>query len=273
MKNRIPNFDEFLFESINEKKDLSPANIKQYNANANSVKALKSWSYKIKDANFTFKDMEYWGDVSRFFTFIENTNTNNAELVLNVNGSHDARVTISTYDNKFDMSASVNMNTLYFNIKKSQQLQYCIEADDKVAGFIELLNFLFKTYEEQISKFVKDKEGLQTLYVIKAGEIAPATGKTGHGWSIYDYPNGVLGATNGGSMMLWSAEGFKVGDKFKIVDDQTHKLITNEVEIVALIPATYKDFVAYSSRRGAEVPVRAFQKQTGRFRFTLYSIK
>ena len=230
MKNRIPNFDEFLVESesMNEKKELSPANIKQYGANPNSVKALKAWTYKIKDVTFTFKDMEYWGTDSSFFSFIQTERTDSAELTVTVNGSHDVRVTMSTYDNKFEMTSSGSMNTIYFNIKKSQQLQYCVEVEDKVAGFIELLNFLFKSNEEAIHRFIKDKESIRTLYVIKAGEIAPATGKTGHGWSIYDYPNGVLGATKGASMMmLWSAEGFKVGDKFKILDDQTHKLISN----------------------------------------------
>jgi hypothetical protein len=50
-------------------------------------------------------------------------------------------------------------------------------------------------------------------------------------------------------------------------------VLFNEVEIVALIPTTYQDFVEYSRRDGREIPVGRFNKQTGRGRYTLYSIK
>jgi hypothetical protein len=271
MKN-LRTFEEFINEElILEKKELSPANVKAYNANKNSVNALKKWTYKLKDIEAKFQDMEYFGQDSEFFEFINGKKQTVYYLTLNIGGIA-IRTTISYSDNELKFEQNPANNRIYLEFKQLHFLQYVDENEDKVLGFIDLLNFLFKNFENEIYEFISAKISLQTLYVIDAGKIAPGTGKTGHGWSIYDYPNGVLGATKYG-LMLWDAKGFKVGDKFKVLDDQTHKLVSNEVEIVDLIPATYKDFVNYCRQKGYEVPVAPFKKQTGSGRFTLYSIK
>lgn len=271
MKN-LRTYEEFVNEqALFEKKELSPANIKLYNANKNSVKLLKNWSYKIKDIEAKFNDMEYWGSTSNFFEFIDGK-LNTIRYMIKINDII-FNVDISLNDNKLDFDFHPPSNKMHFEIKKLNFLQYVDENEDKVLGFIDLLNFLFKNFKSEIYEMISNKLSLETLYVIKAGEIAPATGKTGHGWSIYDYPDGVLGVIKGSGMMLWQANGMKVGDKFKLLDDQTHKIVSNEVEILDLIPANYKDFVAYSRKMGREVPVAPFKKQTGRGRFTIYSIK
>jgi hypothetical protein len=281
MKN-LRTFEQFVNESFNqeklfEKKELSPANIKAYNANKNSVAKLKNWSYKLKDIEVKFKDLEYYSDKPLFFDFLNtgnglyNSSNTGFYMYFDIAGLI-VKSQIMCNKDKLDVHFYDHNNGIDFSIKKLNFLQYIDENEDKVLGFIDLLDFLFKNFESEIYEFISGKIGLETLYVIKAGEIAPATGKTGHGWSIYDYPDGVLGATKYG-MMLWNAKGFNVGDKFKILDDQTHKLIANEVEIIDLVPATYKDFVEYSRRNGREIPVAPFKKQTGRGRYTLYSIK
>jgi hypothetical protein len=274
MKN-LRTFEQFVNESFNEeklfeKKELSPANIKAYNANKNSVAKLKNWSYKLKDVEAKFRDMEYYGKESNFFDFLKTGNFI-SYMFLDIAGIN-MRIDISSRQEKLGVEFDASYNSIRFAIKKLDFLQYVDKNEDKVLGFIDLLDFLFKNFESEIYEFVSGKISLETLYVIDAGEIAPATGKTGHGWSIYDYPDGVLGATKGG-MMLWNAKGFKIGDKFKILDDQTRKLISNEVEIIDLIPATYQNFVEYSRKKGREIPVAAFKKQTGSGRYTLYSIK
>jgi hypothetical protein len=144
---------------------------------------------------------------------------------------------------------------------------------DKIAGFIELLNLLFQTFQNDIYQFIGELTGVETLYVIKAGDISPATGKTQHGWSIYDSPDSFLGVTKYRDVYFGVPSNLKPGTKFKIVDDQTHKVIETQVEIVEVVPCTYKDFVALSKRRGAKIPVGAYQKQPGTFSFRLYSIK
>jgi hypothetical protein len=257
---------------LREKKELSPTNVKTYNANKTSVNKLKSWTYKLKDIDVKFHDMEYYGDeASEFFEFINGKSTRIYYLRINIGGTI-VTTPISTHHDKLACKVDPESDYIYFDIKRTNYNQFIGKNADTVLGFIDLLDFLFKNFENEIYKFASSKRNLETLYVIKAGEIAPTTGKTGHGWSIYDFPNGVLGATKYG-MMLWDAKGMKVGDKFKLLDDQTHKLISNEVEIVDLIPAKYADFVQYSRKRGADIPVAAYKKQPGKFRFTLYSIK
>jgi hypothetical protein len=274
MKN-LKTFEQFVNESFNkektfEKKELSPANIKAHDANKNSVAKLKNWSYKLKDITAKFRDMEYYGADSDFFNFLGN-NFNLNYLFLDI-GDTNMRITISAKHEKLSVEYNASSNSIWFNIKQSHFFQYISGNEDKVLGFIDLLDFLFKNFESEIYGFASGKMNQETLYVIKAGEIAPATGKTGHGWSIYDYSDGILGAAKNGIMLL-NAKGMKVGDKFKILDDQTQKVLFNEVEIVALIPTTYQDFVEYSRRDGREIPVGRFNKQTGRGRYTLYSIK
>lgn len=277
MKN-LRTFEQFVnenAEALFEKKELSPANIKTYNANKNSAKALKNWSIKLKDYTVKFNDLEYYGTNSEFFEFINNVNNTKHidHFSVRVNDVVIS-IPISRKNNKSEIKFdSVYLPHIHFDIKDLEYLQYIDENEDKILGFIDLLNYLFKKYENEIYDFVDEKLNLQTLYVIKAGEIAPATGKTGHGWSIYDNPDGILGICKGTRKALWTANEMKVGDKFKLLDDQTHKVVSNEVEIEALIPATYKDYVAYSRKRGLEVPVAPFKKQTGSGRLILYSIK
>ena len=146
------------------------------------------------------------------------------------------------------------------------------EEEDKIGGFVKLLDFLFKKYENEVIEFFADKLNIPILYVIPVGEIAPTTGKTPHGWSIYDNPSGVLGILKTGGAVI-NATGMKVGDKFKLMDDQKRKEIRREVEIVDLVPCNYDSYVKYCRSKGLDVPVRAFQKQTGSGKIYLYSIK
>jgi hypothetical protein len=229
----LKTFEQFVNESFNkekllEKKELSPANIKAHGANKNSVAKLKNWSYKLKDITAKFRDMEYYGADSDFFNFLEN-NFNLNYLFLDI-GDTSMRITISAKHEKLSVEYNASSNSIWFNIKQSHFFQYIGGNEDKVLGFIDLLNFLFKNFESEIYGFASGKMNQETLYVIKAGEIAPATGKTGHGWSIYDYSDGILGATKNGIMLL-NAKGMKVGDKFKILDDQTQKCFLMKLKL------------------------------------------
>jgi hypothetical protein len=269
MKN-IQSFEDFVNEGkLFEKKTFSPANIKEYDVNKNSVNALKSWSYKIKDIEIKFTDSEYFGNKPDFFDFVNGTGRSLWYTRFKC-GDLDLNVTFDRWKNSLSIKLEAN-NYINFEIDENTFLRYVKLNDDKIIGFIDLLNFLFNKYSNEIYKYLSDKSGLQTLYVIKAGDISPSTGKTQHGWSIYD-KTAVLGVTKN-QAIFYNAEGMKVGDKFKIVDDQSHKLIFDEIEIIELVPTTYKDFVNLSKRKGAVLPVGAFQKQTGSFKFCLYSIK
>jgi hypothetical protein len=179
-----------------------------------------------------------------------------------------------TFDKKKSTSIKLGSNNhIDFEFDENTFLRHVKLNDDKILGFVDLLNFLFDKYSNEIYKYLSDKSGLETLYVIKAGEIAPATGKTQHGWSIYNNTkDAILGITKD-QAIFYNASGLKVGDKFKIVDDQSRKIIFDEIEILELVPATYNDFIKLSNRKGAEVPAAPFKKQTGNFRFVLYSIK
>jgi hypothetical protein len=272
MKN-IKTFEEFLSEGILlEKKTFSPANVKKYELNKRSVDALRTWKFKLDDIEATFKDSEYFGDEPDLFDFISGKrDAMYGRFEINIAGI-PISLKISSIKNQSNIEFDSHYLSMYVNIKKSDLTRYVEGNPDSILGFIDLLNYVFDEYSKDITDFVKSKMGLETLYVIEAGKIAPASGKTSHGWSIYDQPNNFLGFTKS-TTVLWSAGELKVGDKFKLVDDQNHKVLYNEVEITDVIKANYKDFVAYSKKRGANIPIGSFQKQPGTFQFTLYSIK
>ena len=272
MKN-IKTFEEFLSEGILlEKKTFSPANVKKYELNKRSVDALRTWKFKLDDIEATFKDSEYWGDEPDLLDFISGKRewTSN-RFVVSIAGM-PVGINISASDNKSSIEFDSHYVSAYIRIKKSEYLQFIEGNEDIILRFIDLLNSLFETYEKDITAFIKGKLGLETLYVIEAGKIAPSTGKTSHGWSIYDSPKAFMGFTKS-TTVLWSAGELKVGDKFKLMDDQNHKVLYNEVEITHVINANYQDFVSYSKKRGANIPIGSFQKQPGTFQFTLYSVK
>jgi hypothetical protein len=272
MKN-IQTFEEFLNEgTLLEKKTFSPANVKEYGLNKKSVDALKSWKFKIDDMVASFQDSEYWGNKPDLFFFM------NGQMEWMLSGFV---VNIAGIPIGLKMDASENTSKIEFDayytrmdidFKKSEYLQHIEGNEDSVLAFIDLLNYAFTKYEKEISAFVKGKLSLETLYVIDAGKISPSSGKNGHGWSIYDHPKAFMGFTKS-SDVIWSSGELKVGDKFKIVNDQNHKVISDEVVITDVINANYRDFVAISKKRGANIPVGSFQKQPGRFQFTLLSVK
>lgn len=272
MKKRIQSLDEFINEAqLNELKVLSPKNIKEFGFNKKSVNDLKKWSYTIKDINFKYQDFEYWGR-STFQEFLIGKRINIWDnIIISANEKLSFVISIRIHNG---LVFGIDPGYFNFEIDKNTFDLYIGQEEDKIKGFINLLDFLFKKFKNDIYTGTNEKLNLETLYVIKAGNISPATGKTGHGWSIYDNSRetAMLGVSNG-RQCLYNATGMNVGDKFKILDDQTHKLLFKEFEIVELVPCTYKDFVALSKRRGAKIPIGAFQKQPGDFQFELYSIK
>lgn len=280
MKN-IKTFEEFVNESIepiNELKTFSPANIKEYDINKSSLAALKKWSYKIDDIEIKFVDVEeYWskGITPYFIQFLKEKVASSGFVKFTVNGEETGIRIAYNGNNKPGVHAAERpyVGLMEAEINKSDFLRFIGEVGDKVAGFIKLLDYLFKTYEKEIYEFYSGLLNLKTLHVIPVGDIAPATGKTPHGWSIFDQPTSVLGILKNGRYAVISAADMKIGDKFKLVDDQKRKEIQKEVEIVDLIPCNYDSYVKYCKSKGYEVPVGAFQKQTGEGRIYLYSIK
>jgi len=273
MKKRIQTLDEWINEQeLNEKKVLSPANIKEFDLNKQSVKELKNWGYKIKDLNFKYKDFYFYGREATFFEFMDNRNGLYDHFHISVNDDLNAIVKIEV-GSKIDFDPEpFERNLLKFIVDKKTFLTKS-DIDDPVLGFRNLLNFLFDKFSKDIYKLVDEKINLKTLYVIRAGKVSPSTGKTEHGWSIYDDPKHYLGVDRKKASMIWAADAMKVGDKFKILDDQTHKSIFGEFEITDLVQATYKDFVAFSKKTGAKIPIRPYKKQPGDFQYVLYSIK
>lgn len=277
MKN-LQSFEEFVNEGLDnlvtEMKTLSPANVKKYELNKNSIKALKNWSYKIEDLYFKFIDVdEYWNKNydPTFIEFLKGTSNYSDYINFDINGEK-FEILIS-YDDKFSPGFNVSSrNATTIGIKYSEYLIYIGEVEDKIDGFVKLLDYVFKKYGKDIAKYYKPKLNLPNLYVIPVGGIAPATGKTPHGWSIFDNPTAVLGILSNGSAVI-NASGMKIGDKYKLMDDQKRKEISKEVEIVDLVPCNYDEFLKYSRSVGAEVPIRAFKKQPGKFRIYLYAIK
>lgn len=280
MKN-IKSFEDFVNESIepiNELKTFSPANVKEYDINKSSLAALKKWSYKIDDIEIKFVDVEeYWskGITPYFIQFLKEKVASAGFTKFTVNGEETAIRIAYNGNNKPGVHAAERpyVGFMEAEINKSDFLKFIGEVDDKIAGFIKLLDHLFKTYEKEIREFYSGLLNLNTLHVIPVGDIAPTTGKTPHGWSIFDQPTSVLGILKNGRYAVISAADMKIGDKFKLVDDQKRKEIQKEVEIVDLIPCNYDAYNKYCKSKGYEVPVGAFQKQTGEGRIYLYSIK
>jgi len=279
----IHTFEQFVnesFEAINELKTFSPANIKEYDLNKNSIAALKKWSYKIKDIDIKFIEPEdYWNKnyPATFIQFLKGERAFSGWNQFTVNGQPFGIEIISDpsipgYKNGFYEADRPYVGNQKFGIKQSEFLSFVGEAEDKVAGFIKLLDHIFKANEKEVYEIYNSKINLKTLYVIPVGDIAPATGKTPHGWSIYDQPSSVLGILGGGGAVI-NAAGMKIGDKVKLVDDQKRKEIRKEATIIDLVPCNYGDYTKYCKQTGKEVPVGAYQKQTGNGRIYLYSIK
>lgn len=280
MKN-IKSFEDFVNESIepiNELKTFSPANVKEYDINKSSLAALKKWSYKIDDIEIKFVDVEeYWskGITPYFIQFLKEKVSSAGFVKFTVNGEETGIRIAYNGNNKPGLHAAERpyVGLMEAEINKSDFLRFIGEVEDKIGGFIKLLDYLFKTYEKEIYEFYSGLLNLKTLHVIPVGDIAPATGKTPHGWSIFDQPTSVLGILKNGRYAVISAAGMKIGDKFKLVDDQKRKEIQKEAEIVELIPCNFDSYVKYCKSKGYEIPVGAYQKQPGSGRIYLYSIK
>lgn len=277
----LQSFEDFINESkveaVNELKTFSPANIKQYELNKSSIADLKKWSYKIKDLEIKFVEpYDYWNKnvTPDFIEFLKGNSKFTRYSSFTVNGQLFG-IDIA-YDDRtkpgFSASEAPYVGSQEFGIKQSEYLMFVGEAEDKIAGFIKLLDHIFKANEKAVYELYNAQLNLNTLFVIPVGEIAPTTGKTPHGWSIYEQPSSVLGILKSGGAVI-NAGSMKVGDKFKLVDDQKRKEIRKEAEIVALVPCNYDEYVKYCKNNGLDIPVGSFQKQTGRGRIYLYSIK
>lgn len=272
-------FDEFINEEmLFENKVLSPKNVKKYNLDKSSVKKLKSWKYKIKDVEFNFGNIEFYSGGAdwkpEILEYLDGeSERSGSDFTITTNQGIDFDIVFKNSRSLKINDKNWNYRRILFELDKRTFGTYIDFEDDKILGLNNLLDFLFKKFAKELYQLVQDATNLETLYVIKAGKISPKTGNTDHGWSIYDTPDGMLGVVNDGRSMLWNAKGYKVGDKFRILDDQTHQVEWHEGTITDLVPSTYKDFVAYSRKRGAKVPVAPFKKQTGKFQFTLYSLK
>lgn len=270
----VKSYEEFVNESaILEKKTFSPAFIAKYDLNKNSVNLLKKWSFKINELQFKSFDSEYYLNEPYFNKFLTGTINDTSDTLSVMCGSLKIGIIIDARDNNNALKFETFDQKLMFSIDRGTFAKTIGINPDKIAGFIELLNLLFETFQTDIYQFIGELTGVETLYVIKAGDISPATGKTQHGWSIYDSPDSFIGVSNYRNVYFGIDPNTKLRSKFKIVDDQTHKIIKDQEEIIEIIPCTYKDFVALSKRRGAKIPIGSYQKQPGSFNFNLYSIK
>lgn len=267
-------FESFKDNTLNEAKVLSPKNVKEFDWNKRSVKDLKNWSFKIKDLNIEFKKFEFWGDKPRFNEFLNNSRENISDylyVIINNDFEHQVEIEIS---DKLNFSLEGTYKKMLFLIDEKTYYNFLLE-DDKILGFTRLLDFLFNKFSKEIYDSISEVIQTPKLYVIPAGNISPVTGKTGHGWSIYDNKNGVL-FYSGRRDLLYSASGAgntTIGDKFKVLDDQSHKVLHNEFEVKEIIKTNYDDFVKFSKKEGAKIPVGAYKKQPGSFSFRLLSIK
>ena len=271
----IDNDTDIIIADINEKKVFSPKTIKDLGWDKNSVKKFKSWTHTIKDLTFKFSDFEHWADGNPSFHYflIGEYSGVYGDLMFNINDS-DSKVSVEIHTGQ-KTEISITDFSIDFTIDDKTFAKFIGAEDDKISGFSNMLTFLFTKFSADIYANISKKMSNKTLYVIPAGTISPATGKTGHGWSIYDNPNGVL-FFNGHGHALYSASGqgdIKVGDGLKVLDDQKRKEIFKNFEVKHIVPTTYNDFVAYSRKMGANIPVGAYKKQTGKYKFSIYSIK
>jgi len=267
----LQSFNEFL----NEASVFSPKNIKEYKFDKNSIKEIKNWSYNINDLTLKYKNFEnYVDDLSYFMEFLEGKSDRNSIY---------HRITINNVD--FIIQLNVNNSTTFddeqvakykylsFTVDKNTMSTYILNANDKLKGYNDLVNFLVSKFEQRIYDAASELLGIKVLYVIKAGDISPATGKTGHGWSIFDSPNCNLYYDKKTNNVLYGQLDIKIGDKFKILDDQSHKELYHIFTISEIVPCNYKSFVAFSAKHGAKIPIGSYQKQPGSFNFVLLSIK
>jgi hypothetical protein len=283
----VKSYEEFVNESaILEKKTFSAAFIAKYDLNKNSVNLLKKWSFKINELDFKSFDSEYYLNEPYFNKFLTGTINDTSDTLSVMCGSLKLGIIIDARDNNNAPKFETFNQKLMFSIDRGTFAKTIGVNPDKIAGFIELLNLLFQTFQTDIYQFIGELTGVETLYVIKAGDISPATGKTQHGWSIYDSPDSFLGVSEYRNVYFGINPDAKVKttvkngheiisyfQKFKIVDDQTHKIINPREEIIEIIPCTKEDFIALSKRRGAKIPIGPYEKQPGTFNFCLYSIK
>ena len=270
MKN-LQSYDEFL----NESKTFSPKSIKEFYLNKNSVNELKKYAYKIKDDYIKFNNAEYFGSESSLLDSLNNIkegrfNTFYSDYLYISYKNHVIGLNLNSDDNK-----NVILGTTRISLPISEaELKIFIDKSngDVSKGFMLLLDEIFKKYGNEIAEHIEELTSLPILYAIKAGEISPTTGKTGHGWSIYDSPKSIL-AWGGDSNLLYLTGSLEIGKSYKILNDQTHKVEWPKFTVKELISCNYKDFVNFSKRTGAKIPVGSYQKQPGNFNYTLYSIK
>ena len=277
----MKNLNHYLTENKNEKllekKVLSPVNIKLSGLDKKSIDSFKKLKLKSGNLDISFigiSDYFYSFDneLPYFFKFLEGTGVYSSTMNFDINGTKTAvRVQLSK-SGKSELIVTNATNTVEFIISSTDYAKYIGSTENKVEGFSNLLEYLFKKYTKELSEFVKNKEDVKVFYIIDAGKISPTTGNTQHGWSIYNTKTKL--AVIGNTTMLYGADMLKVGDKIKVVDDQNHsRVYFNEVEVKDIINSTPEEFINYSRKNGAEVPVKAFSKQPGKFRYSLYSIK
>lgn len=285
MKN-LKTFEDFVNESYDnellEKKILVPKIINNYfNGDKKGAKALKGWSFKIKDLEFKMKSLDYYGDEPWLQKFLSGEKEQFFDYITLVCGEKEFSVKISSAENKLSVKSNVSKsdNTVLFTIDKKTFGTYIYGQDNPLESLAELLTFLFDKFSKEIYEDFETVVGAKKIFAIKVGAIAPDTGKTPHGWSIYESPNSELYMVRGyyTRFALIGAKGtLKVGEKITLINDQTGKPYFDGgtiCEVTEIVKPTREDYIKYSSRNGLDVPVKAFQKQSGKGRLTLYSIK
>ena len=168
----VKSYEEFVNESaILEKKTFSPAFIAKYDLNKNSVNLLKKWSFKINELEFKSFDSEYYLNEPYFNKFLAGTINDTSDTLSVMCGSLKLAITIDARDNNTLKFETYNQ-TLMFSIDRGTFAKTIGINPDKIAGFIELLNLLFQTFQNDIYQFIGELTGVETLYVIKAGDIS-----------------------------------------------------------------------------------------------------
>lgn len=269
MKN-IQTFTEFL----NEASMLSPKIIKHFDLNKNSVNNLRKYSFKIKDDYLKITGGNFWGDeyphVIRALWNIKTTRTNNNKQWWSLDtfdisyGDWNGRLCI----NNAISNIKIDGKSIYIPISEIEIGKLIDKADgDIVEALINFFDTSFEKYNDELEAHLLEMIGLKVLHVIKLGEISSATGKTRHGWSIYDDGNAKLG-WDGRRSLLYGG-GLEVDKSYRVVDDQKHSIVySDKFTVKEIIDCNYDDYVAFSKRTGAKVP-----NQTGGFEYTVYSIK
>jgi hypothetical protein len=88
---------------------------------------------------------------------------------------------------------------------------------------------------------------LEKVPVINAGKIDKVTGKTGHGWSIYEDPECIIYYSKNNSKYLLRSWGecLKIGETYQIVDSQTGKSIIKKFIIDGFVSCNKDDFATF----------------------------